>query len=377
MVRCALVHDWLTGMRGGEKVLEVLCELLPRADLYTLIHVPGSVSPVIEERRITASWLDGLPGARRHYRNLLPLMPLAAGSLRMRGYDLVVAISHCVAHGVRVEEGTPFLCYCNTPMRYAWGLLEEYFGPDRAWDPRYWAARAIGGPLRRWDLRASRRVSDYLANSRNIQERIRRCYGRDSAVVYPPVDTEFFRPLDKSRESFYLWVGAMAPYKRIDVAIEAFRRMPDRRLVVIGEGQDSARARRRAPGNVEFLGRRSDAAVREHYAAARALVFPGEEDFGIVPLEAQACGCPVIAYARGGALETVTDLDAPGPATGLLFGESSPQALIEAVERFERRGKEFDPGVLRRNAERFSRSICRNALAQAMARHGWRSDTSR
>jgi len=362
-------------MRGGEKVLDVLCDLLPDADLFTLIHVPGSVSPVIERRRITASWLNRLPGAGRHYRNLLPLMPLAAGGMRLRGYDLVIAISHCVAHGVRVEPPTPFVCYCNSPMRYAWGMLDDYFGGARAWSPRYWAARAIGAPLRRWDRRASTRVTEYLANSRNIQGRIRRCYGRESTVVYPPVDTGFFRPLDKPPATFYLWVGAMAPYKRVDIALEAFRRMPDRLLVVIGEGQDASRARRTASGNVAFLGRQPDEVVREHYAACRALVFPGEEDFGIVPLEAQACGRPVIALGRGGALETVSDVDAAPEPTGVLFGEQTPEGLIAAIERFERREGDFDPAVLRRNAERFSRQRCAEALGEALQRYGWRRRT--
>lgn len=374
-VRCAIVHDWLTGMRGGEKVLEVLCELLPDADLHTIIHVPGSVSPLIERRRIVASWMSRLPGVGGYYRNLLPLMPMAAGGMRLRGYDLVVAISHCVAHGVRVEGGTPFVCYTNTPMRYAWGMLDEYFGPNRRWKARYWAARGITGALRRWDLRASRRVTEYLSNSENIRARVRRCYGRDSTVVYPPVDTEYFHPLDKPPGSFYLWVGAMAPYKRMDVALEAFRRMPERRLVVIGEGQESARARRHAPANVTFLGRQPDEAVREHYATCRALVFPGVEDFGIVPLEAQACGRPVIALGRGGALETVMDASSGGEPTGVLFGEPTPEALAAAVDRFERTEKAFDPAALRLNAERFSRRRCRDALADVLSRYGWRSRT--
>ncbi len=364
-MRCALVHDWLTGRRGGEEVLEVLCELLPDSDLYTMLYLPGRLAPPIEERRIVASWLNRLPGVARYYRYLLPLMPSAAERLRIRGYDLVVATSHCVAHGVDVADGTRFVCYCLTPMRYAWGMLESYFPERRRLDLRYWALRWLGRRLRDWDRRAARRVSEFVAVSCNVQQRIRDCYGRDSVVIYPPVDTDFYHSLDERPGDFYLWVGALAPYKRIDLALKAFARL-DRELVVIGEGQDLARARKAAPPNVRFLGWQPDEVLRRHYATCRALVFPGEEDFGIVPLEAQACGRPVIAYGRGGALETVVDVEACGSeegATGVLFREPTWMSLLGAIRRFERYESAFRPEAIREQALRFSRQRFKEALA--------------
>ena len=375
-MRTALVHDWLTGMRGGEKVLEVLCELLPESDVYTLIHLPGRTTPRIENRRIFASWLNRLPCVRHYYRYLLPLMPWTAGRMKLRGYDLVVAISHCVAHGVDVEPGVRFVCYCNTPMRYAWGMLNSYFPAGHRLDPRYWLLRRLGNRLRRWDVRAAQRVTEYVANSRNVQRRISESYGRDSTVVYPPVNTDYYRPSEERPGDFYLWVGALAPYKRIDLALEAFRKLGPK-LVVIGEGQCLRRARRAAPSNVAFLGRQPDEVLRRHFCMCRALIFPGEEDFGIVPLEAQACGRPVIAFARGGALETVVDAEesgANGAATGVLFHEATPESLVEAIRRFERAEKDFRPEAIRAHALRFSRRRCKEALSDYL--FGPRQETS-
>jgi len=365
-MRCALVHDWLTGMRGGEKVLEVLCELFPQSDLYTLIYQPGRLTPLIENRRIIPSWLNRFPHVGAYYRNLLPLMPAAAQSLKVSGYDLVVATSHCVAHGVDASGSARFVCYCFTPMRYAWDMLGAYFARTRKIDPKQWLLRRLAGRLRRWDRRAAQRVHEYVADCRNIRDRIMRCYGRESAVIYPPVDTNFYRPLDVKPGNFYLWGGALAPYKRIDLAIEAFAGL-DRELVVIGEGQDLPWARKAAPANVKFLGRCSDDVLRRHYAACSALIFPGEEDFGIVPLEAQACGRPVIAYGRGGVIETVVDLDAAGPdsaPTGVFFPEATAESLREAVRRFEENEERFRPEAVRANALRFSRERCKAALEE-------------
>jgi glycosyltransferase involved in cell wall biosynthesis len=360
-MRTALVHDWLTGMRGGEKVLEVLCELLPGSDLYTMIHVPGSVSRRIEDRRIVTSGLNRLPGVQKYYRALLPLMPTAAERMRVSNYDLVVATSHCVAHGVTVSPGTRFVCYCLTPMRYAWGMLPAY-AARRRWDPRMRALRRLQPRLKRWDRRAAARVPEYVAACENVRQRIHNCYGRDAAVIYPPVDTEFFRPSGNGRREGYLWVGALAPYKRVDLLLEAFRQL-DRPVTVIGAGQDLAWARRHAPRNVKLLGWQPDEVLREHYASCRAMIFPGEEDFGLTPLEAQACGRPVIAYAKGGALETVTDLDNGRSApTGVLFGEPTAAALVQAVQRFERAERAFVPEAIRNHALKFDRLRCREAL---------------
>ena len=364
-MRCALVHDWLTGMRGGEKVLEVLCEIFPDADLYTMVHVPGSVMPAIENRRIFTSCLNGLPGVGRYYRTLLPVMPWAAGRMRLEGYDLVVAVSHCVAHGVRVAEGTRFVCYCLTPMRYAWDMLDAY--RPRGWRAslQYRLLRRLQPRLQEWNRQASRRVTEYVSDCENVRERVRRCFDRESAVIYPPVDTDYFHPMDGTPGDFYLWTGALAPYKRLDVVLDAFRTL-DRGLVVIGDGQDLEWARRTAPPNVKFLGRQPDDVLRQHYAACKALIFPGEEDFGIVPLEVQACGRPVIAYGRGGVLETVVDLAEAAPqtgATGVFFHEQPSAALVAAVRRFERSEAAFHADALRANALRFSRERCRAAFS--------------
>jgi glycosyltransferase involved in cell wall biosynthesis len=363
-MRTALVHDWLTGYRGGERVLEILCELLPESDLYTVIHVPGSTSPRIESRRIVSSWLSRLPGVRHYYRWLLPLMPSAAAAMRLMGYDLVFAVSHSVAHGVNVAPGTRFIVYCNTPMRYAWRTLDNYFPSGQRFDPRYWALRAIRGRLREWDRRAASRATEYIANSRNVARRVNECYGRDADVIYPPVDTEYYRPMDLPKEDFYLWAGALAPYKRADLAVEAFKQL-DRPLVVIGDGQDLRKVRAGAPPRIRFLGRQPDEVLRRHYATCRALIFPGEEDFGIVPLEAQACGTPVIAYGQGGALETVLDArpdSQENTATGILFTEPTAESLIEAVRRFEGIETHFSRAAARCNALRFSRDKCKEAL---------------
>lgn len=370
-MRCALVHDWLTGMRGGEKVLELLCEIFPDADLYTMFHVPGSVSPLIERRRIFTSSLNALPQVGAYYRNLLPLLPLAAGSMRLSGYDLVVATSHCVAQGVRVEPGTRFVSYCFTPMRYAWQTLGGYRQRlDSRWDFRYAGLRLLSRRLRDWDRRAAERVTEFVTSAVNVQKRIRRCYGRDAAVIFPPVDTDYYCPQPVPAGDFYLWAGALAPYKRIDLALEAFRKL-GRKLVVIGDGQEMRRARKSAPPGVTFLGRQPDDVLRRHYSACRALVFPGEEDFGIVPLEAQACGRPVIAYGKGGALETVVDLDAAAPGrspTGVLFGEASADGLAEAVLRFERNKGRFRSEAMRAHAMRFSTDRCREHLQRYLLR---------
>jgi glycosyltransferase involved in cell wall biosynthesis len=363
-MKTALVHDWLTGMRGGEKVLELLCELMPESDLYTVLHVPGSVSEIIERRRVVSSWLSRLPGVARYYRYLLPLMPSAARSLRLDGYDLVVAVSHCVAHGVTVTGDARFVCYCLTPMRYIWKTLEAYFPGRRQSDARYWMLRKLSGMFRSWDRRSASRVTEYVSISHAIQDRVRECYERESPVIYPPVDTEFYHPVEAEPLDAYLWVGALAPYKRIDLVMEAFARL-NARLVVIGEGQDLAWARRAAPPNVTFLGRQPDDVLRRHYSSCRALVFPGEEDFGIVPVEVQACGKPVIAYGRGGVIDTVVDIAAgEGAPTGVLFMEQTASSLVDAVRRFEAAEGRFNRDAIRTNALRFSRERCRTALTE-------------
>lgn len=363
-MRIALVHDWLTGMRGGEKVLALLCGLMPNADLFTLIRVPGACAETIERMRIRTSWLDDLPGVRHYYRSLLPIMPLAAEQMDATAYDLVVSCSHCVAKGVLRSPAAAHVCYCLTPMRYVWGQ-------DRAYSRRLALLRPawplVRRYLRAWDRRSAARVDRFLANSRNVAARIRRTYGRSAEVVHSPIDTEFFTPDARPREDFYLTVTALTPYKRLDQAVSAFGRL-GRPLRIIGTGPEAARLRRGAPDNVTFLGWQPDHVVRDHYRRCRALVFPGEEDFGLVPLEAAACGAPVIAYAAGGALETVLDARGAGPAgpTGVLYAPQTAEALARAVERFEQSGRQFPPERLRRWAQRFSHRRFLDEFKQAV-----------
>ncbi len=349
--RVVLVHDWLTGMRGGEKCLERLCRRWPDAPLYTLLHAPGQVSPAIEDRRIVTSFLQRLPGRERYYRYLLPLLPLAA-RWRLPACDLVVSLSHCVAKAAAPPPGVPHVCYCFTPMRYAWHLRDAYFGRSRLGRlPAQLAGRVLAW-LRHWDRATAERVTHFVAISRTIRDRIRECYGRDSTVIYPPVDTDYYTPAAVRREDYYLVVSAFAPYKRIDLAVETCHRLR-RNLVVIGTGQDERRLRALSGPGVTFLGWQPDAAIRDHLRRCRALLFPGEEDFGIVPVEAQACGAPVLAYGRGGAAETIIPPGGRAEPTGVLFEEQSIEGLAEALTWFEAHAGDFDPTAARRQALHF------------------------
>jgi glycosyltransferase involved in cell wall biosynthesis len=350
--RVVLVHDWLTGMRGGEKCLEPLARRYPSARLLTLLHKRGSVSAEIERLPISPSPLNRLPRVDRYYRYLLPLMPFAAG-WTVDDADLVVSLSHCVAKSARPPAGVPHVCYCFTPMRYAWHMQESYFRRTGVVGRLKAAAvDALMARIRAWDRRTADRVTHFVAISRTVRDRIRECYGRDSVVIYPPVDTDYYTPAPVPRDDFYLVVSALAPYKRFDLAVEACTKL-GRKLVVIGSGQDAAKLRARAAAGVTFLGWQPDEVIRNHLRRAKALLFPGEEDFGIVPLEAQACGCPVIAFGRGGATETVRALGAAADPTGVLFEAQTADAVIDAIDRFERAADRFDPRAARRNAVQF------------------------
>jgi glycosyltransferase involved in cell wall biosynthesis len=363
--RIVLVHDWLTGMRGGEKCLEVVCRRWTSAPLYTLLHKPGSVSPAIERRPIHTSFLQHLPGIHRFYRYLLPLMPLAA-RWRLPPCDLLVSFSHCVAKAAQPPRGVPHVCYCFTPMRYAWHMREAYFGKAGS---KGLKGRLLGRfleMLRHWDRRTAERVTHFLAISRTVQRRIAECYGRTSQVIYPPVDTGFYRPAALAREDYYLVVSAFAPYKRLDLALEACRRL-QRRLVVIGSGQDKARLHTLAGPEVQFLGWQPDDVIRDHFRRCRALLFPGEEDFGIVPVEAQACGTPVIAFGRGGATETIIPPGNRREPTGLFFEEQNAECLADGVVRFERCSRDFSPAAARRQAQQFNQDRFAEELIDALA----------
>jgi glycosyltransferase involved in cell wall biosynthesis len=360
----ALVHDWLTGMRGGERVLEVLCDLYPDADLFTLVHRRGTVSSTIERHRITTSFVQRLPFAETRYPHYLPVFPLAVERFPLGSYDLVISSSHCVAKSVLVSDGARHLCYCHSPMRYAWDQFDAYFGPDRkgAFASR-WFYRPVMTRLAAWDAATAGRVHRFVANSAHVAGRIRRYYGREATIVYPPVDTTFYQPSDVAPGPHFLIVSALVPYKRIDLAIAACERV-GARLRIVGDGPERPRLEAEAGAHVEFLGRLSDEGVREEYRRAQAVLLPGEEDFGIVMVEAHACGRPVVALGRGGALETVVEGE-----NGLLYPQPDVASLAGALDRVA--SLRFDPDVIRRSAERFSRARhtqrMQDVIAETMA----------
>ncbi|MFH0953441.1 MAG: glycosyltransferase [Verrucomicrobiota bacterium] len=352
-----LSHDWLTGMRGGEKVLELLCDAFPRAPVFTLIYNAAQISDRIRTHKVTTSWLQHVPGVMKWYRNFLPLFPSAMEGLRAPPADLLISTSHCVAKGLRPHPGTKHLCYCFTPMRYAWTFYEEYFGRNRL-------KKAIVSPilatLREWDKRTSERVDLFVTLSKHVQHRIQSFYGRDTEVVYPPVNTEFFTPAEGGSWDFDLVVSALVPYKRLDLAVRAYTRL-GYPLKIVGTGTEYDALRKLAGPNIEFLGWLSDDQIRDLYRACRCLVFPGEEDFGIVPVEAQACGRPVVAYGRGGVLESVAE-----NVSGIFFGEQTEGALLGAVEACA--DTKWDTGAIRRSAERFGVQQFVDGLGRCLAK---------
>ena len=353
-MKIALVHDWLTGMRGGERVLETLCELYPSADLYTLVYKKGSISPIIENRKIFVSFIQKLPFAQRGYRYYLPLMPKAIEDFDFKDYDLIISSSHCVAKGI-IPRNALHICYCHTPMRYIWEMYGEY-------KQRLSIFAKVGlsiyrSYLKRWDISSAQRVDYFIANSKNVANRIKKCYNRKATVIYPPLNTERFI-LNNESEDFYLIVSAFVPYKRIDLAIEAFNIL-GYSLKIIGTGQEETRLKKIARANVEFLGWQSDELVKDYYARCKAVIFPGEEDFGLVPLEAIASGKPVIAYAKGGALETIREGE-----TGLFFYPQITSALIEAVQQFEKKIGSFNPERIRQYALPFGKEIFKKKMKE-------------
>jgi glycosyltransferase involved in cell wall biosynthesis len=346
--RVAIVHDWLTGMRGGEKVLEAIGELYPEAPIYSLVHVPGSVSPALERRTIRTSPVDRLPRAGRWYRQYLPFFPAVVEWFDLDQYDLVLSSSHCAVKSVIPAGGATHVCYCHSPMRYAWDQFPTYFGPDQVGTAASALLRPVMAGLARWDRATAGRVDRFLANSQYVAGRIHRYYNRESTVVYPPVDTGFFRlPDEVGTPAGFVIVSALVSYKRVDLAIEACRRagVP---LTIVGRGPQEARLRAMAGPDTRFLGWRSDEEIRDLYGRATAVLLPGVEDFGMVPVEAQACGAPVVALGEGGACETVVD-----GVTGVLVAEATVEAFADGLGRAA--GTPFDRAAIRANAERFSR----------------------
>lgn len=347
MKRVALVHDWLLTWRGGEKVLEAIAELFPSAPIFTLFHDPSGMPPSIESHRVVASFLDRIPGARSRHRQFLPLMPAAIRTLDVGDVELVISSSHAVAKGVRVPKGARHVSYVHAPLRYMWDRFDDYFGAGKSSTPVRLAARALRPALRAWDVLSADGVDRFIANSVHVARQISRRYRRYARVIHPPVELERFS-LGTGRGGYFLCLGALAPYKRIDLAIDAFRRT-GQELWIAGSGQSSGWLRN-LPPNIKVLGQVSDEALAGLYGNARALIFPGVEDFGITPLEAQASGRPVIAFRKGGALETVTE------KTGLFFDEQTVPSLLEALSRFDAFEATFDGAAARAHAMRFSKA---------------------
>jgi glycosyltransferase involved in cell wall biosynthesis len=354
-MRTAIVHYWLLGMRGGEKVVEALCRMLPDADLFTLFYDPAQVSETIRSRRVTASYLNPL---RRFHRSLLPFMPSALESFDLRGYDLVISSESGPAKGVLAPSAARHVCYCHTPMRYLWELYPAYL---HEWTSRAWTRtlmRPIARNLRLWDFASAARVDDFIANSENVRRRIWKTYRRESEVVHPPVAVETF--FHRPAEDYYLAVSELVSYKRLDYAVRAFSRN-GRRLLIAGDGPEYGRLKREASGRVEFCGRVSDAELRELYARCRAFLLPGEEDFGISTVEALASGKPVIALSKGGALETVPD------GGGVLYGDASEGGLDHALADFEASEARFNPQDLQAWAVQFSDSRFQEKMRRILA----------
>lgn len=346
-LRVALVHDWLTGMRGGERTLEAILELFPRAELFTLLHVPGTVSPAIEAVPIHTSFVQRVPLAARLYRPLLPVFPAAVEQFDLDDFDLVISSSHCAAKSVVPTGRARHLSYCFTPMRYAWDQFDTYFGPDRVGPGPSHLFRWGLSAMARWDVSTAGRVHRYVAISQYVAGRIRRYYNRMASVVHPPVDTTFFHPSGQPSDGYALIVSALVPYKRVDLAMRACAHagVP---LRIVGTGPEEARLRAAAEPGVQFLGALPDAEVRAAYQGAAVVLLPGVEDFGIAPVEGQACGRPVVALREGGASETVIDGE-----TGVLVAEATVEAFADAVRQVV--DGTFDSGAIRHHALRFSR----------------------
>lgn len=369
-MKVALVHDWLTGMRGGERCLEALCELFPDAPIYTLVHVKGSVSEAIEEHEIFPSYLNAIPNIGKLYRYCLPLFPSAIQSFNLKNYDLVLSSSHCAAKGIRVPDGTCHLSYVHTPMRYIWDAHEQYFGKNSFFRLGKMGMAIFRKRLQQWDMQSNSQVYGFIANSYNVAGRIKRCYGREAIVVHPPVDWHAFEASDCD-EGFYLMVTAFGPYKQVNLAIQAANKLK-KSLKIIGKGPEEKQLKRLAGPTVEFLGSLTDNEVRECYRKCTALLFPGEEDFGIVPLEAMASGKPVIAYGKGGVLETVTPINPAVPIdgedthTGVFFYEQTADSLGEAIQLFEQRRREFHPSAIRAHVQVFDRELFKKRIKQVI-----------
>jgi glycosyltransferase involved in cell wall biosynthesis len=359
-MRVAIIHYWLVTMRGGEKVLESLCRMFPDADIFTHAYAPEAVSATISRHNVRTSFIGRLPRPAKYYKSYLPLMPMALEQLDLRGYDLIISSESGPAKGIVPPPGAIHVCYCHSPMRYIWNMYHDY--RDRAGPLKRLAMAPLSHYIRNWDALSSTRVDHYVANSANVRQRIQRYYHRDSAVIHPPVSVAEFAPVGASQlEDYYLMVGELVGYKRPDIAVEAFNRLK-RPLVVIGGGEMLEEIRKLAGPTVTVLGPQRFDVLKHHYARCKALVFPGEEDFGIVPVEAMASGRPVLAYRAGGATETVVE-----GLSGLFFDKQSVEALIEGVMRMD--CFDVDPAGILSHSRRFSEPLFRERFSTALL--GW------
>lgn len=351
-LRVAIVHDWLVTYAGAERVLEQMLLCYPDADLYSTVDfVPSKDRAFLGGRSVKTTFIQGLPWADTKYRHYLPLMPLAIEQLDLSGYDLVISSSHAVAKGVLVSPDQLHICLCYTPVRYAWDLQAQYLREaGLSVGIKSWVVRWLLHRFRIWDLRTANGVDHFIAISKFIARRISKTYRRDSVVIYPPVDTDNFEFIPQ-KQDYYVTASRMVPYKMVPLIAEAFSKMPDKRLVIVGDGPDFERCKKMAGPNVELLGHQPSDVLKRHLQQARAFVFAAEEDFGIAPLEAQACGTPVIAFAKGGATETLCGINAAQP-TAVFFAEQSIEAIIAAVRKFEQ--TKIDGAACRENALRFS-----------------------
>ena len=351
-LKVALVHDWMTGMRGGEKCLEVLCEIFPDAPIYTLLHNKGKMSATIESKKIYTSIINKLPFVKTRYRNYLPLFPKAIEQFNFKEYDLIISTSHCVAKSVITPNGSLHICYIHTPMRYIWDMFDVYFGKANFFVRLL--MNFLRPHLQRWDVKTSSRADYFIANSKNIQSKVKKIYDRDSIVINPPVDVKKFNLSKNKTGKYFLIVSALVQYKKVDLAIECFNRN-GLELLIVGTGPMENELKKIAKPNIKFLGWTSVDDLAKIYQNSIALIFPGEEDFGITPLEAMACGKPVIAYNRGGVTETVIN-----NKTGIFFENQNPIELQKAIERLLK--TKFNSKIIRFQALKFSRSIYKKKL---------------
>jgi glycosyltransferase involved in cell wall biosynthesis len=353
--KTALVHYWLVGMRGGEKIVDSLCSMFPDIDIYTLVYDKNKINDNINSKKIQTSFIQKMPFSRKKHQVYLPFMPVAVEQFDLSEYDIVISSESGIAKGVLTKPETCHICYCHTPMRYLWNMYFDYLKNEKPGFFKRVFIRVFFNYLRVWDLATASRVDYFISNSDNVRKRILKYYKRDAEVIYPPVPVNDFKFSEK-KEDFYLVVSQLVSYKRIDLVVDAFGRL-GKNLVIIGDGAERKNLEKKAAKNIKFLGWQEDSILKDHYSRARALIFPGEEDFGITPVEAQASGTPVIGLGRGGLLETVID-----GKTGILFYSQDTESLIEAIKKFEDMENSFDRPAIRKNSERFDVSVFKKKM---------------